>query len=415
MRKLILFEFKKIFKNRLNILLVILTFGVCFYMVAEQSQRYYTIYNESNISLEGNILSSVETMRYLDSFKHENAHKADEEYVLKMKNLYASYIQEYHIKELDEEAMKYAYGDNYLEIIEIGQKGEMPYNEVMDYRDQVIDKFRDENGQFRSSESKPDVYFNEDGTFSVNLLYKNADKKRILRLMFHPSYEILSDKENHLVDYKALKESVFDQDEMRVLIDNGYINGYLFLKDVEGMTKEQVDFLNQKFLSNPDNVDSEVGLMVLSGLLGNESMSFSRLILLLLILILASNIFSIENSTHMDQTLSCSNKGNRQLTIAKFLTLILLTLGICAIFVFITVAYTAYLVPLRNWNLVDASRDYLLTFKEVILNSIGTVVVAVLSTAILTAFFSCVTKSRFASAIIVLINISVFWWGLVKV
>ena len=51
MIKLIQFELKKIFKSKFNLLLLILIFGTCFYMIREQSSRHYYPFEGENISM----------------------------------------------------------------------------------------------------------------------------------------------------------------------------------------------------------------------------------------------------------------------------------------------------------------------------------------------------------------------------
>ena len=130
MVKLIQFELKKIFKSKFNLLLLILIFGTCFYMIREQSSRHYYPFEGENISLEGETLSDIEAMRYLDEFKHLHAGNVDENYLKEMQDLYNSYIEKFQIDELDDELMKKAYGDNYLEIIEAGMNGSMSESEI---------------------------------------------------------------------------------------------------------------------------------------------------------------------------------------------------------------------------------------------------------------------------------------------
>ena len=64
------------------------------------------------------------------------------------------------------------------------------------------------------------------------------------------------------------------------------------------------------------------------------------------------------------------------------------------------VGYVRYLVPIRNWNLVSESQFFLFTYKELILTDIGVLLTALLATASMTGFLSCITKNRFIAAII---------------
>ena len=402
MIKLIQFELKKIFKSKFNLLLLILIFGTCFYMIREQSSRHYYPFEGENISLEGETLSDIETMRYLDEFKHLHAGNVDENYLKEMQDLYNSYIEKFQMDELDDELMKKAYGDNYLEIIEAGMNGSMSESEIEELRQKIYDA--QDSSEIQYGVYWPDIYYNEDGTFSLNIFYKNQDKSRILSMLFSPSYEMLANKEEHLINYNDIKNKNYEMheyDSSRIDFHSGFLRAeYITEDELALLNEDYVNWLNHKFLSNSTYADSEVGLETLNRMIGDSSMVLSRLLLILLIVVLCADVFSIERSNYVDQLLACSQKGNRQVYVAKWITMLILSILICIGFVIMAVGYVRYLVPIRNWNLVSESQFFLFTYKELILNNIGVLLTALLATASMTGFLSCVTKNRFASAIV---------------
>ena len=402
MIKLVQFELKKIFKSKFNLLLLILIFGTCFYMIREQSSGYYYPFEGENVSLEGETLSAIETMRYLDEFKHLHASNADEKYLKEIQDLYNSYIEKLQMNELNDELMKKAYGDNYLEIIEAGKNGTMSEGEIEELQQKIYDA--QDRAEIRYDVYWPDIYCNEDGTFSLNLFYKNQDKSRILSMMFNPSYEMLANKEEYLIDYNDIKDKNYERNEYdssRINFHSGFLQAELITEDeLAPLNENYVNWLNHKFLSNSTYVDSEVGLETLDRMLGDSNMVFSRLLLILLMVILCADVFSIERSNHVDQQLACSQKGNRQVYVAKWITMLILSILICIGFVIMAVGYVRYLVPIRNWNLVSESQFFLFTYKELILTDIGVLLTALLATASMTGFLSCITKNRFIAAII---------------
>ena len=356
MIKLIQFELKKIFKSKFNLLLLILIFGTCFYMIREQSSRHYYPFEGENISLEGETLSDIETMRYLDEFKHLHAGNVDENYLKEMQDLYNSYIEKFQMNELDDELMKKAYGDNYLEIIEAGMNGSMSESEIEELQQKIYDA-QD------SSEFQYDV--------SLNLFYKNQDKSRILSMLFSPSYEMLANKEEHLINYNDIKNKNYEMheyDSSRIDFHSGFLRAeYITEDELALLNEDYVNWLNHKFLSNSTYADSEVGLETLNRMIGDSSMVLSRLLLILLIVVLCADVFSIERSNYVDQLLACSQKGNRQVYVAKWITMLILSILICIGFVIMAVGYVRYLVSIRNWNLVSESQFFLFTYKELIL------------------------------------------------
>ena len=404
MIKLVQFELKKIFKSKFNLLLLILIFGTCFYMIREQSSGYYHSARDANISLEGDNLTDIETMRYIDEFKHLHAGNADEKYLKEKQDLYNSYIENLQMDEIDDEVMKEYYGDNYLEIIEAGKNGTMSESEIKELQQKIYDA--QDKTEYQYGVNWPDIYDDEDGTFSLNLIYKNQDKSRILSMMFNPSYDMLANKKEHLINYDDIKNENYEINEY----DSNYINIHLGYLQMDFASKDNLDlidenyvnWLNYKFLSNSIYVDSEVGLETLDRMLGDSNMVFSRLLLILLMVILCADVFSIERSNHVDQQLACSQKGNRQVYVAKWITMLILSILICIGFVIMAVGYVRYLVPIRNWNLVSESQFFLFTYKELILTDIGVLLTALLATASMTGFLSCITKNRFISAIVVL-------------
>ena len=174
MIKLIQFEFKKIFKNKFNVLLLILTLGACFYMIQDQTSGYY--YHEEYVSLENETLNDIETMLYVDEFKHLHAGNVDKEYLEEMKDLYNSYTEKLQMDEIDDELMKTYYGNNYLEIMEAGEKGGMSVKEIQDLRKRIFDIQNNMDLSNLKDESLPNIYEYDDGTFSLNVFHKNQDK-----------------------------------------------------------------------------------------------------------------------------------------------------------------------------------------------------------------------------------------------
>ena len=402
MIKLVQCELRKIFKSKFNLLLLILIFGTCFYMIKEQSSGYYHSARDANISLEGDNLTDIETMRYIDEFKHLHAGNADEKYLKEKQDLYNSYIESLQMDEIDDEVMKEYYGDNYLEIIEAGKNDTMSEAEIEELQQKIYDA--QDKTEYQYGVNWPDIYDDEDGTFSLNLIYKNQDKSRILSMMFNPSYDMLANKKEHLINYDDIKNENYEINEY----DSNYINIHLGYLQMDFASKDNLDlidenyvnWLNHKFLSNSTYVDSEVGLETLDRMLGDSNMVFSRLLLILLMVILCADVFSIERSNHVDQQLACSQKGNRQVYVAKWITMLILSILICIGFVIMAVGYVRYLVPIRNWNLVSESQFFLFTYKELILTDIGVLLTALLATASMTGFLSCITKNRFIAAII---------------
>lgn len=121
------------------------------------------------------------------------------------------------------------------------------------------------------------------------------------------------------------------------------------------------------------------------------------------IILVTSNMFNKERSSHMIEVMKTCTYGKRKTAYAKICASILIALGACVSFICISTFYVMMKEGLGNWNalysiIINAINSF--TIKEVFLGSIllflsGSIIVAITS-----SFISCIVKSSYISLIV---------------
>ena len=112
MKNLIRYELKKIFKNPLNIILLIAAFAFQFFMMDQ-----ILLSEMPDIHLQDNtILSSEAAVHYLNEYYSEHKGIVDDVYIHNMKDEYVSKLNEL----IDQQKMIQIYGENYEEMMRAG-------------------------------------------------------------------------------------------------------------------------------------------------------------------------------------------------------------------------------------------------------------------------------------------------------
>lgn len=95
MGKLILFELKKIFKKRINIVLIVLVLcGISFFSVKSILLDTFIAWNEF-ATFDNQKLSTIETYRYMDEILHQQAGMMDDRYADRIEAYRKSILDEY--------------------------------------------------------------------------------------------------------------------------------------------------------------------------------------------------------------------------------------------------------------------------------------------------------------------------------
>lgn len=376
MEKLILFEFKKILKSKFNIIMILLVFGICFYMTIDHVKHYYDNSYTTVISFSNEKMSSYEVLQYLDEFWHSHVQDVDENYFEKMELLKNAMMEEYALNELDEEKMSAIYGENYQNFMQAGIDGTMSYEKIHEYSVQCEDRY------YQYMKDYPHytlVSLNGDVTFSLKPFYKNEQ--------FMPLMNILFNKLDNL-------QYLYHEEKHEL---------YMW----EDLPQIYLDYISDRYESLPNHVDSSVGLDMLIYLFSGVNTNFIYMLLILLILILTSGLFSIEKEAKVEQVLMCTAKGYKEVTTAKLICAVLIAIAVMGGYLLFACCYIRSIVPFRDWNTPYISSflslPLIYTYKDIILIPIGMFIMAALAASMMSAFLSCLTKNRFICAVVLII------------
>lgn len=131
MRRLIQSEFKKIFKSKVNIVLLLILFifnGYRTYQVYHQPLQYRTdivMKDENGIERTG-----LAYWRLADQIQHSYAGTLSEKTIQQMDKDFRAIMNKYTETTLDEEKMKAVYGDNYETLLKDARSGKYTGKEV---------------------------------------------------------------------------------------------------------------------------------------------------------------------------------------------------------------------------------------------------------------------------------------------
>ncbi len=407
MIQLILFEFKKIFKSKFHILFVILVICYSFYAMTNSVSFYMELYpselahlpfqHQKFVTLENEELTSKDVLRYIDAYQHEQAGEGNQAYFEKLMNEKEQLMEKFEMYEIDEEAMKKAYGENYLDIMEAGEQKKMSEEEVLAYIREIEERNCEDHICYMDD---PSVELTNEGDltqFTLKPLYKNKEKVLALNALYA-----------NLITYS---DKFYERDQYLIepsFIEKNELNKDIFLGNIPEKTKDQLKeehlaYFNHKYIENPYTIDSNVANDLLIYTFGFQGPVINQLLFIIVILVLTSNIFSIEKTNQMEQYLACSKSGFKQLTIAKIIAALILAIGFYAIYFIGTVLYISSIVPIRNLDLVSMiGVNYLYTYREVLLMFMALIFTALIAAATLSFFLSCLTKSRFVTILILL-------------
>lgn len=399
---LIGYELKKIFKNKVNLLLCLIFCILCIYIV--HSFFYQDLFISNNLTYQGERVSEQEYLRYLDDFAHEHRGEINDEFIEAMREEY--WQMKSDLEDVtDEEMMKRVYGENYQEYLDKNMSEqefnrwktecEERYSEAGMAYDHMLYMYRDENGNIEIEKfSKYESYLAE-----LNALFEVS----VFDGTFQ--YEMLNHKEEHLIN----KEIVHQTKDNTPIKSNSFLSEYWLKRNDSQVSDKMIDEMNQKYLSMPTTYDSTVGARLLC-----RSFSGTTFVIIMIILlnaILFSDVFSKEAKEKIEPILVTSRLGYKQVTVAKLIIVIFFNLLITAFYLTIIYVVVSSIVPIRSLNITCyytdvvgvSTVDYLYTYRELLINYVLRIFVSMLATGLMVTFLSCITKKRFVSAMVLLL------------
>lgn len=122
------------------------------------------------------------------------------------------------------------------------------------------------------------------------------------------------------------------------------------------------------------------------------------------LIILTSQMFNKEKSSNMMELIKTSTYGKRKVAYAKLLAGVLLTLIFTWLLISGILLYAYFRYGLGNWNallsVLNTGAINPFTLKEAVLGGIWMISVGALVVSIVSMFFSCMLKSRYASLVL---------------
>ena len=392
MRRLIQSEFKKIFKSKVNIVLLLILFifnGYRTYQVYHQPLQYRTdivMKDENGIERTG-----LAYWRLADQIQHSYAGTLSEKTIQQMDKDFRAIMNKYTETTLDEEKMKAVYGDNYETLLKDARSGKYTGKEV----NELFENYMQISGGISYEEIEGsdkvkvhvDDYLKHDG---VRQLYSNIydyyieDKKDV------------ADYENFSSDAqrKWLHPDQLSKEQLHI-----EIAGFEYPDSIYDATME--NFIN-RYKSASHEIDSNIPNTLFVEALYN--LEFASLLILVIIL---ANTFAMEKHYKTYQIMIPTAAGNKKITAAKLCAGILLALGIVLIQFLIVYIMSCMFLPLRGLNLTYYSQSqaslniaaYVFTYRTLIVNAMLLISVAAMASACVTMLVSYITKNRFATVI----------------
>lgn len=397
MCRLIGSEFKKIFKNKVNIILLLCLFGLSAYMNIRSYNSNYLTYDDVEIVMDGKPVSSNDIYKELEKQSEVYEGTVDEttlknirdEYSLNMKATMENDI-------IDEQRMIKAFGQDYKTYLDMVQNKTMTEEYFFNnYCHQGCSIDKDEQG----NTTYPIFYKNDGNRRFYNSLYFNAsynDKmvEDVDELLRYSNFYVLANKSEFLYpDGKNYMQLMNIEQNTNMDTDTKDLLKY-FSNKIEKQTFEyQSTVANNLFLNNiRDNVN---------------------FLTLIVIAILVANIFANEVRYKTDQIIVPTKVGNTNITIAKCICGLSIAIGVIWIQWIISFLIACILLPLHDLNSIVMEQgntyigilNYAYTYTEIIWKGFALTSLCAIVIASITMALSYITRNRFATIIPIILFI----------
>ena len=392
MRRLIQSEFKKIFKSKVNIVLLLILFifnGYRTYQVYHQPLQYRTdivMKDENGIERTG-----LAYWRLADQIQHSYAGTLSEKTIQQMDKDFRAIMNKYTETTLDEEKMKAVYGDNYETLLKDARSGKYTGKEV----NELFENYMQISGGISYEEIE--------GSDKVKVHVEDYLKHDGVRQLYSNIYDYYIEDKKDVADYenfssdaqrKWLHPDQLSKEQLHI-----EIAGFEYPDSIYDATME--NFIN-RYKSASHEIDSNIPNTLFVEALYN--LEFASLLILVIIL---ANTFAMEKHYKTYQIMIPTAAGNKKITAAKLCAGILLALGIVLIQFLIVYIMSCIFLPLRDLNLTYYSQSqaslniaaYVFTYRTLIVNAMLLISVAAMASACVTMLVSYITKNRFATVI----------------
>lgn len=395
MRRLIGSEFKKIFKSKVNILLLLFLFGVSAFLNMRSYDSNYITYDDAVVVMDGKTLSNKEVYKELEKQSSAYAGPVDEATIKKIAEDYSALMKETTQNDvIDEQRMINTFGQDYKS-----------------YLDKVQNKTMTKEYYFENY-CQYGCNYNEDeqGNMEYPIFYKNDGNRRFYNaLYFDSSYEMqMSEDMNDLLVNTNFQVLANKQD---YLYPDGKNYSQIFYTNQKpnADTNDLLQYVSDKTEKQTFEYQSTVANNLF---LNNVRMNVSFLTLIV-IAILVANIFANEVRYKTDQIIVPTKVGNTRITIAKCICGLSIALGVIFAQWLIAFLVACIQLPIHHLNGVIMEQggtytgflNYAFTYTEVLWKGFVLTSLCAIVTASITMTLSYITRNRFATIIPVILFI----------
>ncbi|MEG0365773.1 MAG: hypothetical protein RR585_02995, partial [Coprobacillus sp.] len=389
--RLIKSEIKKIFKIKMNIILLLIAILGTGFFVGLKYYEYSLMEPVKN--QQGEYVDSVSLLKYMDNTRHQYAGEWTLEKADKYQKDFELLIDKYQGEvKIDKARMIEYYGSHYQELIDLFHAKELTNQKFLDY-------IKEYNLEERISLDLNDMNLND--LFDLSIYYERNEIVAGLKLAYlngwsgELSSEIIDNVNNLLIEKKS--DSVLDELEISVN---------------DEITKEQIkqmaDYLKINIDSLPKTFDSTIPNDVLIS--GLDSCLWIPIICIIIIL---ANIFGIEKQYDMEQIIFPTKASSFKITISKIITSMLVSFSVMLITIIVCILIGYIILPVHTWDMAMYSFEgsnlfkIAFTYKTLIIYAVVLSLMSALASSCIILALSYLTKNRFIVIVVMLLYIGV--------
>lgn len=408
MIRLIRCELKKIFRLKINItilLLLLLFTGVMTYNTFTSMDDYHYERSYELTNTDGTIINQRQYWKTADRLQHSYAGTLNEKTIQDIIHDADTIMKTYAPATIDTQLMQEYYGSHYDEYFQKAIDGAYSMQEFEKIFPDYIEK------------NKGVFYEQIPGSKKVKIqletFYKEDHTRRLYEKLYEASIAQTEDEVDADDDYNTtrlltwlhadrtsdndiLLQIIPGYDADRQHIDNDVQHAYL-----------------TRYREADKTYDSTIGNTLLI-----QSLACINILTLFVIILLVSDIFSMDIHHKTDQIMIPTYNGYKKNTAAKLSAGLICAVGIVVLQVLLVFIISQLMLPMRNLQLLyypqsQASLSNVLMFiysyKEILFNAILLCLVSAASTASITMLLSYLFKNRFSTVIIMAIITLLFF------
>lgn len=397
MRRLYLAEWKKLWKRRVHrvcLLMLMLCFVYLGYSTYQKFFAHRSIFDEL-AGEDGSVYQGLDALLYLDAFQHSFAGKIDEEWPQKRETIIEEKAKENNIfLQIDEQAMQESLGENWREYYEACEKQTLTYKEYSEIDPSIKN----------DADYDPDALLSID-RFALQYTEESATAYYNFRTLYSfPIPFYLMDRERYLLTPEKVDASVRQYDSQH------YVNAHeqdTMIAVTKPYDSAQMEAINEQLMSLPMVFDASWGYTYFMD--GVNALSYTYIIILVLMAVLISGIFSQEYSCKTDQLLRSVQLGNAKQAVAKLL--VGLTICLLALLFLVLCVWGIPYVMIGYHSLAQAIDEWPITMAENMRIFIQLLVVSCLAYGSIFLWVSSRAKGRFSCLVACLLCIAATYFG----